>query len=144
MEHRINRGLAVTARAALARGQGTLGQGWRRFRATPYGSWLAYLRAKKWLFVALLVGLWMLHLPLPEGLSQAGLIVLTMSVVATILFVTEPIPLPAVALLIVVGQVLLLGLDSSEVARSLMSDSVLFIMGSLMIAVAVVKQKLEA
>ena len=143
MEHRINRGLAVTARAALARGQGTLGQGWRRFRATPYGSWLAYLRAKKWLFVALLVGLWMLNLPLPEGLSQAGLIVLTMSVVATILFVTEPIPLPAVALLIIVGQVLLLGLDSSEVARSLMSDSVLFIMGSLMIAVAVVKQKLD-
>ena len=143
MEHRSEHGLAVTARAALSRGQGTLGKGWRRFRATPYGSWLAYLRAKKWLFVALLVGLWMLNLPLPEGLSQAGLIVLTMSVVATILFVTEPIPLPAVALLIVVGQVLLLGLDSSEVARSLMSDSVLFIMGSLMIAVAVVKQKLD-
>jgi sodium-dependent dicarboxylate transporter 2/3/5 len=143
MDHRSDRSLAVSARAALARGHDTLGQGWRRFRATPYGSWLAYLRAKKWLFVALLVGLWMLNLPLPEGLSQAGLIVLTMSVVATILFVTEPIPLPAVALLIVVGQVLLLGLDSSEVARSLMSDSVLFIMGSLMIAVAVVKQKLD-
>jgi sodium-dependent dicarboxylate transporter 2/3/5 len=143
MDHRSDRSLAVSARAALARGHDTLGQGWRRFRATPYGSWLAYLRAKKWLFVALLVGLWMLNLPLPEGLSQAGLIVLTMSVVATILFVTEPIPLPAVALLIVVGQVLLLGLESSEVARSLMSDSVLFIMGSLMIAVAVVKQKLD-
>ena len=66
-----------------------------------------------------------------------------MSLVAIILFVTEPIPLPAVALLIVVGQVILLGLDSSAVAQSLMSDSVLFIMGSLMLAVAIVKQKLD-
>ena len=53
MEHRSDHSLAVSARAALARGQGTLGRGWRRFSATPYGSWLAYLRAKKWLFVAL-------------------------------------------------------------------------------------------
>jgi hypothetical protein len=143
MEHRIDRSLARTARAALTRGHGTLGQGWRRFNATPYRTLLVYLLAKKWLFFAVLVGIAMLDLPLPEGLTEAGRIVLTMSVVATILFVTEPIPLPAVALLIVVGQVLLLGLDSSEVARSLMSDSVLFIMGSLMIAVAVVKQKLD-
>ncbi|MDH3593428.1 MAG: DASS family sodium-coupled anion symporter [Rhodospirillales bacterium] len=143
MEHRIDHSLARTARAALTRGQGTLGLGWRRFNASPYRTLLVYLLAKKWLFFAVLVGIAMLDLPLPEGLTEAGRIVLTMSVVATILFVTEPIPLPAVALLIVVGQVLLLGLDSSEVARSLMSDSVLFIMGSLMIAVAVVKQKLD-
>ena len=71
------------------------------------------------------------------------MVVLTMSVVATVLFVTEPVPLPTVALLIVVGQVFLLGLDSSMVARSLWSDSVLFIMGSLMLAVAVIKQRLD-
>jgi sodium-dependent dicarboxylate transporter 2/3/5 len=143
MEHRIDRNLARTARAALTRGQGRLGRGWRRFNASPYRTLLAYVLAKKWLFFAMLVGFALLDLPLPEGLSEEGRIVLTMSVVATILFVTEPIPLPTVALLIVVGQVLLLGLESSEVARSLMSDSVLFIMGSLMIAVAVVKQKLD-
>lgn len=98
---------------------------------------------KRWFFVAMLVGATMLQLPLPSGLSQDGLVVLTMSVVAVILFVTEPIPLPTVALMIIVGQVLLLGLDSSKVAKSLMNDSVLFIMGSLMLAVAVVKQRLD-
>ena len=89
------------------------------------------------------LGAFMLTLPLPEGLSREGEIVLTMSVVATILFVTEPVPLPTVALLIIVGQILLLDIDSTKVARSLMTDSVLFIMGSLMLAVAVVKQKLD-
>jgi len=45
--------------------------------------------------------------------------------------------------LIMVGQVLLLGANSNDVAKSIMSDSVLFIMGSLMLAVAIVKQKLD-
>ncbi|ABK44206.1 anion transporter [Magnetococcus marinus MC-1] len=92
----------------------------------------------------MLVGALMIWvMPLPEGLTEQGRIVLTMTVVATTLFVTEPVPLPTVALLIVVGQVLLLKHNSSDVARTLMSDSVLFIMGSLMLAVAVVKQKLD-
>ena len=104
---------------------------------------LYYFWEKRWFFIAMAVGAGMLQLPLPADLSREGMIVLTMSVVATMLFITEPVPLPTVALMIVVGQVLLLGLDSSEVARSLMTDSVLFIMGSLMLAVAVVKQKLD-
>ena len=114
-------------------------------RAVALGSWLRlyFLWEKKWFFIALAVGVLLLNMPLPDGLTALGRIVLTMSVVATILFVTEPIPLPAVALLIIVGQVMLMGLDSSEVAKSLMNDSVLFIMGSLMLAVAVVKQKLD-
>jgi len=96
----------------------------------------------------MIAGAVMLQLPLPEGLTNDGLIVLTMSAVEVILFVTEPVPLPAVALLtvallIIVGQVVLMGHDSTDVARSLMTDSVLFIMGSLMLAVAVVKQKLD-
>ncbi|MBT6094112.1 MAG: DASS family sodium-coupled anion symporter [Rhodospirillaceae bacterium] len=89
------------------------------------------------------VGFGMLQLPVPGDLSREGMIVLTMSAVATILFITEPVPLPTVALMIIVGQVILLGLDSTQVAKSLMTDSVLFIMGSLMLAVAVVKQKLD-
>ncbi len=104
---------------------------------------LIYFWDKKWFFVAMLVGAFMLSLPLPEGLSHEGMVVLTMSIVATILFVTEPVPLPTVALMIICAQVLLLGMDSTDVAKSLMTDSVLFIMGSLMLAVAVVKQKLD-
>ena len=85
----------------------------------------------------------MFNLPLSGDLSHDGLVVLIMSVVATILFITEPIPLPSVALLIILGQIFLLGHDSSAVAKTLWNDSVLFILGSLMLAVAVVKQKLD-
>ena len=102
-----------------------------------------YLWEKRWFFFALIVGAGILIAPLPEGLIQDGKVVLAMSVMATIMFVTEPIPLPGVALLIILGQVFLLGHDSSIVAKSLWNDSVLFILGSLMLAVAVVKQKLD-
>ena len=131
----------------------TPGNGWStlRMRRQSYQRMLVlksyinffYFWEKRWFFVAMALGAFMLNHPVPEGLSPEGMIVLTMSVVATVLFVTEPIPLPTVALLIIVGQVLLLSIPSTIVARSLMTDSVLFIMGSLMLAVAVVKQKLD-
>jgi len=140
MEHRTG---GQIARAAMAMGQNTLNKGRQGLFALPFRVWMSYLLARRWLFIAAAIGAILLHFPTPTGLTEEGHIVLVMSVVATILFITEPIPLPAVALLIVVGEVLLIGLDSSDVARSLMSDSVLFIMGSLMIAVAVVKQKLD-
>ena len=98
---------------------------------------------KKWFFIAMVVGIILLSFPTPNGLSREAMIVLSMSIVATILFVTEPIPLPAVALLIILGQVFLLGSSSSDVAKTLWNDSVLFILGSLMLAVGVVKQKLD-
>ncbi|MBL4906361.1 MAG: DASS family sodium-coupled anion symporter [Sneathiella sp.] len=102
-----------------------------------------YFWEKRWFFISMLIGYTLLNIPPPEGLSHEGMVVLAMSIVATILFITEPVPLPTVALLIIVGQIFLLGISSTEVARSLMTDSVLFIMGSLMLAVAVVKQKLD-
>ena len=116
----------------------------QKVRALPKRLNLLYFWEKRWFFVAMAVGAIMLQLPVPDDMvNEAGMIVLTISVVATILFVTEPIPLPTVALLIVCAQVLLMGISSKEVAQSLMSDSVLFIMGSLMLAVAIVKQKLD-
>ncbi len=129
-----------TVRARLDR---SLGHAAQRRRAPVVRGFGSFLWEKKWFFIALAVGALLMHLPPPEGLDQRGLIVLSMSVVAIILFVMEPVPLPTVALMIVLGQVVLLGIDSSSVARSLMSDSVLFIMGSLMLAVAIVKQKLD-
>ncbi len=110
---------------------------------TRAGRFKLILQGRGWFIFALITGAYLLNLPAPEGLTDAGYSVLVMSIVATILFVTEPIPLPAVALLIIVGQVLLLGSNSNDVAKSIMSDSVLFIMGSLMLAVAIVKQKLD-
>jgi sodium-dependent dicarboxylate transporter 2/3/5 len=117
--------------------------GYRRLLYVRAQMNLYYFWEKRWFFIALAVGAVMLTLPLPDGLSREGMIILAMSVVATILFITEPVPLPTVALLIICGQVLLLGLESTEVAKSLMTDSVLFIMGSLMLAVAVIAQKLD-
>lgn len=102
-----------------------------------------FISEKRWLFLAFLLGVILYLLPTPEGLSENGKNVLIMAAVAVVLFVTEPVPLPSVALLIIVAEVLLLKLDSKVVAQSLMSDSVLFIMGSLMLAVAIVKQKLD-
>ena len=104
---------------------------------------LYFFWEKKWFIFALVVGAVLLSFDPPDGLTRAGQIVLTMSVMATIMFITEPIPLPGVALLIIIGEVLLMGLESTDVAKSLMNDSVLFIMGSLMLAVAVVRQRLD-
>lgn len=115
----------------------------RSGRVSSLRGFAFFLWEKRWFFIAMLVCGLLTQLPPPEGLTRDGLIVIAMSVASIILFVTEPVPLPTVALMIIVGQVLLLGLDSSAVAKSLMSDSVLFIMGSLMLAVAVVKQKLD-
>lgn len=98
---------------------------------------------KRWLLLAFALGGVLLMLPVPSGLTAQGWTVLVMTLCATVLFVKEPVPLPAVALLIILGQVLLLGEDSSDVASSLMKDSVLFIMGSLMLAVALVRQQLD-
>jgi len=102
-----------------------------------------FLHDRRWLIAALIIGAVLYFVEPPAGLSREGQIVLIISLVAVILFVTEPVPLPSVALMIIIAQIILLGLDSSKVARSLMSDSVLFIMGSLMLAVAIVKQKLD-
>ena len=102
-----------------------------------------FISDKRWLFIAAAVAALVYALPTPEGLSEEGHILLAITAMAVILFVTEPIPLPAVALMIIVAQVVWLGHDSDRVAQSLMNDSVLFIMGSLMLAVAIVKQKLD-
>ena len=74
-------------------------RGYQRWRLIASQVDLYYFWEKRWFFVAMAVGCAMLLMPQPEGLSREGLIVLTMSVVAVILFVTEPVPLPTVALM---------------------------------------------
>jgi len=118
-------------------------RGYQRYRLLRSYLDLAFFWKRRWFFITLILGAALMVAPTPAGLTHNGQIVLVMSLMATIMFITEPVPLPSVALMIVVGQVVLLGLDSTTVAKSLMTDSVLFIMGSLMLAVAVVKQKLD-
>ncbi len=118
-------------------------QGYQRYRQIVTNFNLALFWKRRWFVIAMLLGAIALMLPTPAGLTPQGQIVLVMSLVATMLFISEPVPLPTVALMIIVGQVLLLGTDATVVAKSLMTDSVLFIMGSLMLAVAIVTQKLD-
>ncbi len=104
---------------------------------------LRILLAPKWLIVGLGLGMMLLLLPPPEGLSPVGMRTLALLVTVVIFLITEPIPLPATALLIAVGQAVLGLGEPNEIARSFLSDAVFFIMGSLMISVALIKQKLE-
>ncbi len=71
---------------------------------------LYYFWEKRWFFIAMALGFVLLSMPSPEGLTREGQIVLAMSIVATVLFITEPVPLPTVALLIIGGEVLLITL----------------------------------
>jgi len=118
-------------------------QGYQRFLAFMGDLDLAFLWKRRWFFITLAVGFGLMAAPTPAGLTHEGQIVLVMSLMATMLFITEAIPLPAVPLLIIIGQVVLLRVDPTQVAQSLMTDSVLFIMGSLMLAVAIVRQRLD-
>lgn len=102
-----------------------------------------FLYRNKGALLGIGVALFLLKIPLPEGLSPAGQKALSLVGLAFIFFMTEPIPLPGVALLIAVLEVLMGLGDSTEVARSFFNDSVFFIMGSLMIAVALVRQNLD-
>jgi solute carrier family 13 (sodium-dependent dicarboxylate transporter), member 2/3/5 len=104
---------------------------------------LYFFWERRWFFITMLIGFALMVAPTPSGLTHQGQIVLAMSVMATLLFVSEAVPLPTVPLLIIIGEVLLLKVDPTKVAQSLMTDSVLFIMGSLMLAVAIVRQKLD-
>ena len=118
-------------------------RGYLRYRHVVSNVDFGLLWKRRWFVVTLVLGFLLMLAPTPAGLTAEGQIVLVMSLMATLLFITEPVPLPSVALMIIIGQVVLLKVNSTTVARSLMTDSVLFIMGSLMLAVAVVKQKLD-
>ena len=118
-------------------------RGYQRYRLLMSNIDLSLLWKRRWFIITMLIGFLLMNFPTPAGLSHQGLIVLSMSVMATMLFISEAVPLPTVPLLIIVGEVILLKVDPTKVAQSLMTDSVLFIMGSLMLAVAVVKQRLD-
>src|SRR5437867_10659518 len=97
----------------------------------------------RWLLMALLIGVLLLLPALPQDLTTHGRQALVIAIVAIILFTTEPIALPGVALLIAVSQVFFGIASPTEVAHSFMNDSVFFILGSLMLAAVIVKQRLD-
>ena len=104
---------------------------------------LFWISRKKWLIATFFISITIFYLPTPDGLSAEGHRTLIIVVTALILIISESIPIPAVAILILIMEVVL-GVDTPDgVASSFMSDAVFFIMGSLMLAVAIVHQGLD-
>ena len=104
---------------------------------------LFWIQEKRWLLIIIFFGTLMYHLPYPESISHAGYRTLILCLIVISLIITEPVPLPAVALLIAVLEVAFHIAPAAEVAKTYMNDSVFFIMGSLMMAVAIVQQGLD-
>ncbi len=113
------------------------------FSARSISNILFWVTRKKWLILAFLLSISFFYFPSPEGLSPEGHRTLIIVGVALVLIISESIPLPAVAILILVMEVILGVDDADGVASSFMSDAVFFIMGSLMLAVALVNQGLD-
>lgn len=90
------------------------------------------------------IGVVLLLLPTPANLSPEGHRLLVIVVITLILVVTEPIPLPATALFIIIAMVYSAIDTPNNIASAFMNDAVFFIMGSLMLAVAIVKQGWDA
>jgi len=104
---------------------------------------LFWISRKKWLIATFFISIIIFYLPTAEGLTAEGHRTLIIVVTALILIISESIPIPAVALLILIMEVVL-GIDTPNgVASSFMSDAVFFIMGSLMLAVSIVHQGLD-
>ncbi len=104
---------------------------------------LYWVTRKRWLIAAFAISLVLFYIPSPVSLSPEAHRTLIIVVIVLILIIGEVIPLPAVAILILILEVVL-GIDTPNgVATSFMSDAVFFIMGSLMMAVAIVSQGLD-
>ncbi len=102
-----------------------------------------WLSQKRWFIFALIIGAVFYLLPTPEGLTTEGHHILVIVVIAIFLIIFEPIPLPAIAFIVLILEVLFSIASPNDAAKSFFSDAVFFIMGSLMLAVAIVSQGLD-
>ena len=104
---------------------------------------LFWFSQKKWFVYSILVSIFLLNLSTPIGLSVPAYHSLIILLLVFMLVTFEPIPFPAIALLTLVSQVVLGVAPPDQVASSFMNDAVLFVMGSLMFAIAIVHQGLD-
>jgi len=110
------------------------------FSNISLSNFLFWATQKKWFLYALGLGVLLLSLPTPHDLQIKAKISIIILIVSLILIIKEPIPLPAVAIFILIAQIYG-GVDTVDgISKSFMSDAVFFIMGSLMLAVVIIKQ----
>ena len=110
------------------------------FSHSSLSNLLFWATQKKWLLITIVVGFLLFLLPAPDGLSIEGYRIIIIVITALMMIITEPIPLPAVAIYILVFEVIFGINDADGIAHSFMNDAVFFIMGSLMLSVAIIKQ----
>ena len=84
-----------------------------------------WITQKRWLLFAVLTGLVLYNLETPGGLTVEGYRTLIIVVLTIIMIVFEPVPLPAVGLMILFLQVFMGIDDPNGVAKSFMSDACL-------------------
>jgi solute carrier family 13 (sodium-dependent dicarboxylate transporter), member 2/3/5 len=82
-------------------------------------------------------------LPTPAGLPFSGKIMIGILLMAAILWITEPIPLPVTGLLIMILQPLLGLMQPKDVFSSFGNQAVFFLIGAFIIAAAIEKHDLH-
>ena len=82
-------------------------------------------------------------IPNIEGLSQEGKIMIGILIMGAILWITEPIPLPATGLLILIIQPILGIMPARDVFSAFGNQAVFFLIGAFILAAAVEKQGLH-
>jgi len=93
--------------------------------------------------IAFLVLAILYFIPTPEGLTFSGKIMIGILLMAAILWITEPIPLPVTGLLIMILQPLLQVLPAKDVFSSFGNQAVFFLIGAFIIAGAIEKHGLH-
>ena len=110
------------------------------FSNKSLSNFLFWATQKKWFVFSLFIGSVLLLFSPPLSLEKDAYTAIIILVTSLILIIKEPIPLPAIALYILLAQVYG-GIDSADgIAKAFMSDAVFFIMGSLMLAVVIIRQ----
>ena len=110
------------------------------FSNLSLSNFLFWATQKRWFIYAIIIGLILILLHHPQGLSEQAYTSIVILITALILIIKEPIPLPAIAIYILLAQIYG-GIDSADgIAKAFMNDAVFFIMGSLMLAVVIIRQ----
>lgn len=101
--------------------------------------------ARKLIGLIVSVGVWagLMLMPTPEALGPDGQRAVALLASVCIMFATEAVPLPAIGLLIPVYQVVIGGLPTEMVTGWMMSNALLFLMGTLMLVAALSSRGLD-
>ena len=106
--------------------------------SSRFWSSLTTEQIKKGIWLAIAVGIWavIMLLPTPPELGVQGQQAVALVAAACVLFGSEAVPLPAIGLGIPVYQVVVSGLETELVTGWMMSNALLFLMGTLMLVAA--------